>query len=53
MINIDSEIAVAADSAIGLFTRQMEEEWKELVHFSAIVAHAFFSTALDIQEGRV
>lgn len=48
MINIDSEIAMAADFAIGLFTQQMEEEWKEVVHFSVMVAHAFFNTALDI-----
>lgn len=48
MINIDSEIAMAADSMIGLFTQQMEEEWKEAVHFSAMVAYAFFNTVLDI-----
>lgn len=48
MINIDSEIAMAADSAIGLFTQQMEEEWKKVVHFSAMVAHAFFNAVLDI-----
>lgn len=48
MINIDLEIATAADFAIGLFTQPKEEEWKEAVHFSVMVAHTFFNTALDI-----
>lgn len=52
MINIDSEIAMAADSAIGLFTQQMEEKWKEVAHFSVMVEHALFNTALDIYEER-
>lgn len=39
---------MAADSAMGLFTQQMEEEWREVVHFSAAVAYAFFNTVLDI-----
>lgn len=35
---------MAADFAIGLFTQQKEEEWKEAVHFSVMVAHAFLTS---------